>query len=142
MKFKLIIFSTLFLFTGCTVNDVYSISRAAISKDPSLALKSLAKSKAISYAQNPNKLSKDLSFLSSFVNKITESWGKDNVKIPKQKEYVKYLQNYKSRALIDFDNGLVTVETLDTKESLKNAIVTTLLLPDDPRAADLFGAKK
>ncbi len=142
MKFKLIIFSTLFLFTGCTVNDVYSISRAAISKDPSLALKSLAKSKAISYAQNPNKLSKDLSFLSSFVNKITKSWGKDNVKIPKQKEYVKYLQNYKSRALIDFDNGLVTVETLDTKKSLKNAIVTTLLLPDDPRAADLFGAKK
>ncbi|WP_321471216.1 murein transglycosylase domain-containing protein [Halarcobacter sp.] len=142
MKFKLIIFLTLFLFTGCTVNDVYSISRAAISKDPSLALKSLAKSKAISYAKNPNKLSKDLSFLSSFVNKITKSWGKDNVKIPKQKEYVKYLQNYKSRALIDFDNGLVTVETLDTKESLKNAIVTTLLLPDDPRAADLFGAKK
>ncbi|WP_320034187.1 murein transglycosylase domain-containing protein [Halarcobacter sp.] len=142
MNFKVIIFLTLFLFTGCTVNDVYSLSRAAMSKDPSMAFKSLAKSKAISYAQNPDKLSKDLTFLSSFVNEITKSWGKDNVKIPKQKEYVKYLQNYKSRALIDFDTGIVTVETLDSKESLKNAIVTTLLLPDDPRAADLFGAKK
>ena len=47
--------------------------------------------------------------------------------------------------MIDFDKGLVTVETLDqenSKNSLKNAIVTTLLLPDDPRSADLFGAKE
>lgn len=54
------------------------------------------------------------------------------------------MNNYKSRALIDFDKGIVTVETLDdknSKNSLKEAIVTTLLLPDDPRAADLFGTK-
>lgn len=145
MKIKIITFLILILFSGCTVNDVYSLSRAAISQDPSLALKSLAKTKAISYAQNPKRLANDLEFLSGFIDKITNSWGKDNVKIPKEKEYVKYMQNYKSRALIDFDNGIVTVETLDTEntnDSLTNAIITTLLLPDDPRAADLFGAKE
>ena len=55
------------------------------------------------------------------------------------------MQNFKSRALVDFDKGVVTVETLDetnSKKSLKNAIITTLLLPDDPRSADLFGAKE
>lgn len=143
MNKKIITFSFLFLFTGCGVNDVYTLTRAAISQDPSAALESLAKSKAIGYATNPNKLSKDLNFLSSFVEKISNSWGKDNVIIPRKKEYVKYLQNYKSRALIDFDKGVVTVETIDEKDSknsLKNAIITTLLLPDDPRAVDLFGS--
>ena len=76
------------------------------------------------------------------MDNISKQWGQDNIRIPKKKEYVKYMQNYKSRALVDFDKGVVRVETLDSKESLKNAIVTTLLLPSDPRGADLFSAKK
>ena len=71
-------------------------------------------------------------------------WGKKEVKEPKPKEYVKYTQNYLSRASVDFDKGLITVETLDQTEplkSLKNAIITTLLTPNDPRAVDLYSAK-
>jgi soluble lytic murein transglycosylase-like protein len=40
----------------------------------------------------------------------------------------------------NLDAGTITVETVDDKDpkaSLKNAIVTTLLTPDDPRAVDL-----
>lgn len=143
MKKKLFIISTLFLFSGCTVNDAINLTRAAVSKNPTAALKSLGTSKAISYASNPNRLKKDIEFISNFFERISSKWGKDNTRLPKQKEYVKYMQNYKSRALIDFDRGIVTVETIDSKnskQSLQNAIVTTLLLPDDPRAADLFGA--
>ncbi len=61
-----------------------------------------------------------------------------------QKKYVKYTQNYMSRTIVDFDSGSIVVETLDDKapkESLKNAIVTTLLTPDDPRSVDLFSDK-
>ncbi len=142
-----LIFSVFFL-SSCSVSDVESIARAAISKNPTSAFKSIATSKSIQYSTNPKKLKSDIAsldkFLSNFIKEITNIWGEKNVKIPKQKEYVKYLQNYKSRALVDFDKGIVTVETLDNKDykkSLKNAIVTTLLLPDDPRAADLFEAK-
>lgn len=145
MKKKLLIILVLFLFSACSVNDAVNLTRAAISKNPSVALKSLGKAKAISYANNPNRLKKDIEFISNFFENASKQWGKKNTKLPKQKEYVKYLQNYKSRALIDFDKGIVTVETIDTKnskKSLQNAIVTTLLLPDDPRAADLFGAGK
>ena len=145
---KFVLIFIVFFFSSCSVSDVQNIAQAAISKDPSYALKSIAKSKSIQYTTNPKRLSKDIAsldkFLSNFVKEITNIWGEKNVKIPKQKEYVKYLQNYKSRALVDFDNGIVTVETVDDKnfeKSLKNAIVTTLLLPDDPRAADLFEAK-
>lgn len=46
--------------------------------------------------------------------------------------------------MVDFDRGQVTVETLDEanpQQSLRGAIVTTLLTPDDPRAVDLFSDK-
>jgi membrane-bound lytic murein transglycosylase C len=151
MKHILVFLIITSLITGCATTDVYNIARAASSGDASGAFKILAKQKAISYAQNPNKIESDIKgiqnfdFLPAFVKGILGEWGEENAKVPQTKEYVKYMQNYKSRALIDFDTGLVTVETLDTnnpKTSLKNAIVTTLLLPDDPRGADLFGAKE
>lgn len=141
------------LLTGCGASDYSSILRASISKDPSTAFKLLAKNKSIQYAKNPKQFSRDIKNLdkrimgafNAMLEVVTDSWGVDNAKLPSEKEYVKYMQNYKSRALIDFDKGLITVETLDSvnsTKSLKNAIVTTLLLPDDPRSADLFGAKE
>jgi membrane-bound lytic murein transglycosylase C len=142
---KTFIFFLIFLFTGCSVNDAVNITRAAMSRNPSVAFESMAKSKAKNYASNPKRLSNDLKFLSTFIKKISSVWGEENVAVPKEKEYVKYMQNYKSRALIDFDKGIVTIETIDEKNttnSLRNAIVTTLLLPDDPRAFDLFGTGK
>lgn len=144
MKKLTLIFITIFILAGCSKNDIYTIGNAIYTKNPT-ALKSIGTSKAIGYASNPNKLKSDLKFLASFIENISDIWGEKNIKIPKQKEYVKYMQNYKSRASIDFDKGIVTVETIDktnTKNSLKQAIITTLLLPDDPRAADLFGAKE
>jgi membrane-bound lytic murein transglycosylase C len=82
-----------------------------------------------------------ISVLSGNVNR---KWGKKETKLPTRTSYVKYTQNYKSRAIVDFDAGTVTVETVDDKDpatSLRNAIVTTLLTPDDPRAVDLFSDK-
>ena len=130
-----------FLFTGCTTGDYTSIVTATLSRNPTAAFESYARSKTIQYAVNPKRLKSDLKFLSHFMENISKQWGND-IKVPRKKEYVKYMQNYKSRALIDFDKGVITVETLADKKSLKNAIVTTLLLPDDPRGADLFNAKK
>ena len=153
MKRNLIFIVILFLVVGCAQSDYENIVRAAISKNPSAALESFAKNKSIQYAQRPQQLAADLKKLDKnlfapligLIKGVTGTWGEDNVKIPQQKEYVKYMQNYKSRALIDFDKGIITVETLDnndSKKSLKNAIITTLLLPEDPRSADLFGTKE
>jgi len=139
MKNKLLLFIIVFFFSSCTMSDVQSVVQAAVSNNPSSALKQLAKTKSVNFAiNNVDKI------IISFIKDIENIWGKKDVKIPKKKEYVKYLQNYKSRALVDFDKGIVTVETLeekDYKKSLKNAIVTTLLLPQDPRAANLYDAK-
>lgn len=64
--------------------------------------------------------------------------------IASQKVFVKYTHNYKSRAIIDYEKGTIVVETIDEDDpyaSLENAIVTTLLIPDDPRRVDLFSDK-
>lgn len=131
---------------GCSTSDVL---RVAVSRDPSAALESMAKSRAESYKTNPVRLVNDIRQARANYNKLVallngeagKEWGRDGVLTPSNKRYVKYTQNYKSRAVVQFDSGRITVETLDQKQpqtSLKNAIVTTLLTPDDPRAVDLY----
>ena len=71
-------------------------------------------------------------------------WGEEEIRESTPREYIKYTQNFFSRASVDFDRGEITVETLDRGnplKSLKNAIVTTLLTPDDPRAVDIYSAR-
>lgn len=79
-----------------------------------------------------------------FNDQVNHHWG-EQASFASQKAYVKYLDDYLSRATVDFDRGVLTVETLaisEPKKQLHNAIVTTLLTPDDPAAVDLFSARK
>lgn len=128
--------------TGRTVIDL------AQGKDP----KQILKERAEVYQRNPEMAIRDLravqrdfeTLMAALTGKVRNTWGEKEIKIPEQKRYVKYTQNYMSRAIVDFDKGAVHVETLDDKQpkdSLKNAIVTTLLTPNDPRAVDLFSDK-
>lgn len=128
--------------TGRTVVDL------AQGKDP----KQILKERAATYQRNPEAAIRDLravqrdfeTIMAALTGKVQKTWGEKEVKVPEQKLYVKYTQNYMSRAIVDFDKGSVLIETLDEKQpqaSLKNAIVTTLLTPNDPRAVDLFSDK-
>lgn len=132
--------------TSPTTRGLTSIAR---SSDPKTALmKSLESRKSVyetnpyALVQNVRTIKRDYARLMSLLTgKVKKTWGRKEVKLPSRVQYIKYTQNYKSRAVVDFDAGMITVETLDDKDprgSLKNAIVTTLLTPDDPRAVDLF----
>lgn len=79
-----------------------------------------------------------------FNDQVNLHWGVDS-SFSSQKAYVKYLDDYLSRARIDFDKGVLIVETLavsEPKKQLKNAIVTALLTPDDPNGVDMYSATK
>ncbi len=135
------------LLSGCGKGDVITAARIAATGDLSSAARRIAVAKATGYAANPEALLWDArrfaKTLESFRKAVDEAWGEDEAREPSTREYVKYTQDYKSRAMVDFDAGLVTVETLDQDrplESLKNAIATTLLTPGDPRAVDLYTA--
>ncbi len=120
----------------------------AEGKDP----KRILKERAEAYQRDPEALLRDLRaaqkdfelIMAALTGNVRQTWGEKEVKVPEKKKYVKYTQNYMSRAIVDFDDGKIVVETLDDKaprESLKHAVVTTLLTPDDPRAVDLFSDK-
>jgi len=140
----------LVLIFACSTGDMVRIARIAATGDV-VSAEHMAAEKAVRYASDPKALERDIkrfkknyaTLIRKFRKAVIVVWGKKEAKEPKPKEYVKYTQNYLSRALIDFDKGMITVETLDQKahmESLKNAIITTLLTPDDPRAVDLYSA--
>jgi membrane-bound lytic murein transglycosylase C len=129
--------------TGQTLKDI------AKGKDPGRMLKERAEV----YQRDPEALLRDIrsvqrefeTLMAALRGEVGQRWGKKEVRVPEQKRYVKYTQNYRSRAIVDFDAGEVLIETLDDKDpraSLKNAVVTTLLTPNDPRSVDLFSDKE
>lgn len=96
------------------------------------------------FAQLPDDVQALLLEYAFFNGQVSQHWGEE-ASFASQKAYVKYLDDYLSRATVDFDRGVLVVETLaasEPKKQLKNAIVTALLTPDDPNAVDLFSARK
>jgi len=133
------------LASSCSAQDAVSIARVA-SGDTGAAV-GMARSKAIRYATNPSAIEADYkrfkSILTTFRKAVTGNWGTGDAREPQPKQYVKYTQNYLSRASVDFEEGRILVETLDQDaplKSLREAIVTTLLTPYDPRAVDMYSS--
>lgn len=151
------------LFSGCETTDkmLGAAERAVGSttgrnvldivhgKDPA----DIARQRVEQYGRDPQALLRDLraiqrdfqALMAALTGEVGKKWGTKEVKLPEQKKYVKYTQNYRSRAIVDFDAGNILIETLDEKDpraSLKNAVVTTLLTPNDPRSVDLFSDKE
>jgi len=81
--------------------------------------------------------------MGQFANNIENIWGLNEVLIAGTKDYVKYTDQYKTRSHINFEAGVITVETIlpnEPQEYLKQAIVATLLMGDDPTSVDLYSA--
>jgi len=122
--------------------STYDTVRVITSRDPGKALEQTAKNRVHSYKHNPFVLAKDVRrLINTLKGKADAEWGRKNRQLPSAHRFVKYSQNYKSRAIIDFDSGNIRIETVAKKrplQSLHNAIVTTLLTPNDPRSVDLY----
>jgi len=145
---QIIILIPLVFLLSCSRYDAARVVRAAATGNPVAAAEAMARDKAVGYATNPKALEHDLkqfgAILDGFIEAVGAVWGEDEIEIPRPKKYVKYTQNYLTRANVDFDTGTITVETVDQKTpltSLKNGIVTTLLTPGDPRAVDLYSSR-
>lgn len=79
--------------------------------------------------------------MGQFANNIENIWGMNEVLIAGPKDYVKYTDQYKTRSHINFDAGSITIETIsatDSVASLRQAIITTLLMGDDASNTDLY----
>ncbi|MDC9597612.1 membrane-bound lytic murein transglycosylase MltC [Xenorhabdus anantnagensis] len=79
--------------------------------------------------------------MGQFAHNIENIWGLQEVLIAGPKDYVKYTDQYKTRSHINFETGTITIETIspiEPDEHLRKAIVTTLLMGDDPGTIDLY----
>jgi membrane-bound lytic murein transglycosylase C len=148
----LIVLILLTLLSACSMADIESAIRTIKGRDTRVVKKVVAK-KAMRYATDPDALKRDVAQfkarfqkqLDVFHELIRSIWGEKKPKTPSKKEYVKYTQQYESRAIVNFEKGLITVETLDEKDpkgSLRKAIVSTLLTPYDPGGVDLYSDKE
>ena len=139
---------TLLLFLGlaaCTSTEIRNASEILRSDDPAQQAAAVLENRARELAANPERIPAEFSALmarlDAFRDLIEEVWGEDDAQESGPTDYVKYTDQYYSRAHIDFEAGTVTVETVapDSQQNrLKQAIVTTLLTPDDPRSVDLY----
>ncbi len=136
----ILIFIFLF-FVGCSVNDYQLLSESVIKKNPSIFLR--AKSRY--YIHHPRKFVYDVKYYLVNFRKEIKNFKKfiiiwPNPKMPSKTTFVKYTQNYKARAIINFQKGYLEVDALK-KTYLQKAIVNAILMPDDPRSVDLFSDK-
>ncbi|MGV3344793.1 membrane-bound lytic murein transglycosylase MltC [Enterobacteriaceae bacterium LUAb1] len=79
--------------------------------------------------------------MGQFAHNIENIWGLNEVLIAGPKDYVKYSDGYYTRSHINFASGTITIETIsgtDPMSSLHQAIVTTLLIGEDPGNVDLY----
>lgn len=148
MKKKYLLVFVGLLLASCTSKEYQQIITAVNSDNPKAVLRNIAKQKGQQYAENPNLLVNDIKRIENISKafadlreSVIRKWGERDAKEPSAKEYVKYTNNYQSRAIIDYEKGLINIGTIDSKninKSLKEAIVMTLLMPNDPSSADLF----
>ncbi len=143
-----LILTGILLLTGCSR---YQAAQVVLADHPEQVARAILKGKGHAYKHNPLSLVRDIKQARHNFNKLVavlrgdvgKVWGKREVLLPGTRRYVKYTNNYLSRAIVDFDSGWITVESLQPRASagqLHNAIVTTLLTPDDPRSVDLYSA--
>ena len=79
--------------------------------------------------------------MGQFAHNVENIWGMREVLIAGPKDYVKYTDQYRTRSHINFDAGTITVETLaaeNPQASLRQAIINTLLMGEDPQTTDLY----
>jgi len=125
-----------------------NITKIASSADPKAAANSMLEQKRDQWERDPMQLARDLKvakydfdkLMNVLSGNVKKKWGKAEIRLPGSKTYVKYTKQYKSRAIVNFEQGEISVETLEENAaaSLKNAIIATLLTPDDPASVDVF----
>ena len=135
------VFVAVSLLTSCTITDARLVARAIDSKD----ISTLTDAKADQYIRNPRVLVRDIKTITELLGQLKRqaqnTWGREGADLPTATTYVKYTDGYKTKAIIDFLNGRITVQTIAKEHSLgelQHALVATLLATDDPSSTDIF----
>ncbi len=137
------------LLFSCTSHDQKQLAKLITSDKPDQVFKKYVQNKSNQYKRAPETLVKDLKQLDITIKelaRIVESlWGKDNAQVASKKKYVKYTNHYQSKVQVDFELGIIKIETIAKKDPisyLKQAIIMALLTSENPANTDIFSDKE
>lgn len=134
----------LLILSGCNAD---SSSLLNINDDPSMVLQARAGERIRTFGTEQKAMLRDLQEAKKAYNQATKSlsgniakqWSDEDVNLPSTDTIVKYSNNYKTKVMINFANGSIRIESVDKDIALlKTAIVSALLLPQDPSNVDLY----
>ncbi len=98
-------------------------------------------------------MKEELEAYDAFVKEAGAKWGKENIWMPKQTEWVQYRDDLEERSSVDFESGIANVEVMVPADADENSIraaladaVETLMLsgsigPIEMMHRKLFGAR-
>ncbi|WP_457913821.1 membrane-bound lytic murein transglycosylase MltC [Candidatus Gillettellia adelgis] len=79
--------------------------------------------------------------IGQFAHNVENIWGVHEILMAGPKDYVKYIDQYRTRSHINFLSGAVFLETITSDNPglhLRQAIIRTLLMGDNPISIDLY----
>jgi len=131
--------------SACSMSDYQHSVELASLNNTTQALERLSYQQPSYRAKTEKSYDKDNTALNTlqdnYRSQVTSLWGDTNNAFSTNYRYIKYTNNYRSRATIDFKQGTVRVETLEqqnTLQYLKQAIEYTLLAPEQPLYTDFY----
>ncbi|MDX2322087.1 MAG: murein transglycosylase domain-containing protein [Moritella sp.] len=131
--------------TACSMSDYQHSVELASLNNTTQALERLSYQQPNYRAKTEHANDKDTTALNTlqhnYRNQVTNLWGNSSNAFSSNYRYIKYTNDYRSRAIIDFKQGHVRVETLAQENSLqylKQAIEYTLLAPQQPMYTDFY----
>ena len=123
-------------------NPSPAVIEAATSGDPERIVRTVIE-EGLSRQGVPMDLEGLPELIDLLVARLSELWGEASPEVASEHRYVKYSNAFEARAIVDFDEGWVQVETIADDEAitkLRSAIVETLLTTRDMRVDDIFSA--
>jgi membrane-bound lytic murein transglycosylase C len=126
-----------------SVESVEKLSTQIKNVDNAEDIKAIAKQAKISRDLIKADLKAIQALYKNLDQNVNQTWGESNSALPDKKQYVKYVNNYQARTIVDFEEGSVRVETVASGSplsALKDAVTTTLLTTSDPSKTDIFSS--
>lgn len=131
--------------TACSMSAYHHSVELATLNSPTQALQRLSYQDANYRAKTEQGYEKNATALTTlktnYQKQVNKIWGDKQSEFSTQYRYVKYINDYRSRSIIDFKQGTVRIETLEQENAqqyLKQAIEYTLLAPEQPQYTDFY----
>ncbi len=128
--------------SGCSTTPSRRVINAAINGDPERIARSVLQDQ-LERQGLPTSVQDVPGLIRDLARLLRESWGEREPEVASPRRYVKYSNDYEARAIVDFEQGFLQVETIATenmRSKLRQAIVATVLTDRDMRVEDIFNA--